>query len=54
MAAELDPAADQVDNRDHDDGAQQGHQHGRKVDRVVDRSDMKDGTEKVTGQEGRA
>jgi hypothetical protein len=45
-------AADEMDQRDHDDGAQQCHQHGGKVDRIVDGPDVKDGADEVAGQEG--
>jgi hypothetical protein len=47
----LSPAADQADDRDHDDGAQQCHQHGWNIDRLVDRIDMDQGGNEPASQE---
>jgi len=40
-----------MDNGDHDDGAEQCHQHGWNIDRIVDSSDMEKWAEEVTREE---
>jgi len=42
---------EQAQDRQQDDGSQQGNQHGRNGERIVDRSNLEDGAEEVTSQE---
>jgi len=44
-------AADQVDDRQQDDGSKQRDQHGRKGDRIIDRPDIEDRADEEASQE---
>ncbi len=47
-----DLAADHLEMREQNDGTQQGHQHGGKGDRIIDRADPQQRGDEVTSQEG--
>src|SRR5512140_1418182 len=44
-------SAEEVDDRQQNDGSDQGDQHGRQCDCLVDRPNMEDGAEEVAAQE---
>ena len=46
------PSSEEVDDRQQDNGSKQRDQHGWNGDGLIDRSDLEDGAEEVTRQEG--